>query len=111
MKVDPKVLFRSVILNPQPRVMALELLKNFMSFCIYLLIFLKSAPSPCLIAEEFTFLILYLLATLKFGRKEKFEKFVKVCSQLFVCFTRCCLNNYIPLPTTNSKCYRNIYIK
>ena len=75
-----------MILNPQPRVMALELLKNFMSFCIYLLIFLKYAPSPCLIAEEFTFLILHLLATLKFGRKEKFEKCVKVCPQLFVCF-------------------------
>ena len=71
-------------------------------------VFLQSS----LITEELTFLILYLLATLKFGKKEKFGKCIKV-PILFVrgCnFTPCRLNNNIPLLTTNSKCYRNIYI-
>ena len=94
--------------------MALELLKNSMIFLTYFFTFFqqKSTLSSCLIAEKLTFLIVCVLATLKFGKKEKFGKYIKV-QILFVqrCnFTRCRLNNNISLLTTNSKCYRNIYI-
>ena len=88
--------------------------EKFMIFWIYFLIsFSKSPPLPRLIAEELTFLILHLLATLKFGKTEKFGKCIKV-PILFVwgCnFTRCRLNNNICLLKKNSKCCRNIYIK
>ena len=74
----------------------------------------KARPSPCLTAKESSFLVIYLRATLKFSKKEKFGKCIKV-PILFVrsCnFTRCRFNKNIPsLLATNSKCYRNIYIK
>ena len=91
---------------------ALEKFHDFFEFIFWFLL-AKPTLSPCLISEELTFLILYLLATLKFGKMEKFGKCIKV-PILFVrgCnFTLCRLNNNIPLLTANSKCYRNIYIK
>ena len=57
----------------------------------------KSRPS-LFSCKKLAFLIIYLVATLKFGKKEKLGKFIKV-SILFVrgCnFTRCRLNNNIP---------------
>ena len=88
-----------------------EKVRDFLK--LFLISFSKSLPLPCLIAEGLTFSLIHLLATLNFGKKEKYGKCIQV-PILFVRggnFTRCRLNNNIPLLTSNSKCYRNIYIK
>ena len=84
----------------------------FFEFTFWFLL-AKARSLPLFNCRGIDFLILYPLATLKHGEKEKFGKCIKV-PILFVrgCnFTRCRLNNNIPLLTTNSKCYSNIYIK
>ena len=105
-------MFRSMILDSQPRVMALELHDLFKIFWTYFLISFSKSPPPPLFNCRGTdfFLILYLLAILKFGKKEKFGECIKV-PILFVrgCnFSRCRLNNNISFLRTNSECYRKI---
>ena len=88
--VPVQVLFRSVILDPQPRVMALELLKKLMIFWICCLIsFSKSLPLPLFNCRGTDFL--NYLSSNNIEKKEKFGKSIKV-PLLFVrgCnFTRC----------------------
>ena len=70
-------------LDPQPRVMALELLKYFKNFWIYFLMFFsRSPPYPMFNYRGIDFLKFYLLATSKFGKKERGCNFACSCPRL-----------------------------
>ena len=104
-KWSVKVLFRSMTLDPQPRVMALELLKNFMIEFIFWFLLAKAHPLPLFNWRGIDSFSSLSSSNIEIWEKEKFGKCIKVPIGVQGCnFTWCRLNNSNPLLTTNCKC-------